>query len=145
MLIAFSILLAGACLLAVVILSDSNKRASTFKTVLDALMEKEISLIQTTNTVYRVLSILDEACTRDEGGTYFGKRIAIGKLNEQHVLMILCSDESSRLVETISELRARRALFNHPKQYEEAFGAPPDRKQLTHLIAKEANTENEEA
>jgi len=48
----------------------------------------------------------------------------------QYWVHIIYSAGRTALIEPISELRARRTLFNKPKVYEDAFGELPDRKRL---------------
>jgi hypothetical protein len=57
-------------------------------------------------------------------------RTTVWRAGNLYVLTMLWSDGSNRVVETISELRARRALFHHPVAYQKAFGEPPDWKTL---------------
>ena len=118
--------------------TPDHKTKSRQMTALELIFGDELNKLATEPSNRQVLSLRDEWLTRDDGGSYFVKRTALVRYNHsQYAFLMLFSDQSNRLVEPISELRARRALFNHPANYEAAFGSLPDRKDLQPLIVME--------
>ena len=70
-----------------------------------------------------------------ESNPHFCKKLKIFRSsNETYWLGIFYSDAREGLVQKIPELRARRALFLHPREYQLAFGAYPHRDQLKPLL-----------
>jgi hypothetical protein len=57
-------------------------------------------------------------------------RVIVRNFGGQYWLHTFYSDGRKALSEPIDELRARRALFNKPVSYKEAFGELPDRKRI---------------
>ena len=70
-------------------------------------------------------------------------RVIFHNDENQFWLHTFYSDDRPPLVELINELRARRALFLHPREYEIAFGAYPHRDQLKPILEKSMNSKLE--
>jgi hypothetical protein len=69
---------------------------------------------------------------KDISGMNF--RVIVRNAEEQYWLHTFYSDGRPATKEVIDELRARRALFSHPREYQIAFGTYPHRDQLKPLI-----------
>ena len=71
----------------------------------------------------------------DNSAPHFFKKLKIFRhSNSSYSLGIFYSNTTEGLLQKISELRARRALFLHPHEYQIAFGAYPHRDQLKPLL-----------
>jgi hypothetical protein len=76
-----------------------------------------------------------------ETAEYVGKnvsgmncRVIFRNAEDQYWIHTFYSDGRPPISEFIDELRARRALFSHPHQYQIAFGVYPHRDQLKPLV-----------
>ena len=70
-------------------------------------------------------------------------RIIFTNDENQFWLHAFYSDDRPPLVKLINELRARRTLFLHPREYEIAFGACPHRDQLKLILEKSMSSKLE--
>jgi hypothetical protein len=84
--------------------------------------------------VVDILQSRDELGSKDDGATYDVKRTIIARNQEgAYILGIFYSDQSPHLLQSINEIRARRALFLWPEDYKKAFGESPNRLQILAL------------
>lgn len=104
----------------------------TFTAELDRMLDAALVERNLLNTPVTVLHQHDQVLW--DGGSKYGKRDAILRNGSCYLLVVLVTNNQTHYLEFVSELRARRALFNKPKEYLAAFGENPDRSQLARLM-----------
>ncbi len=115
-------------------------RLKNFKVEVDKKIQLAFEKISTDynfpfNQINSLLEITEFLSTDGESNPHFCKKLKIIRgSNETYWLGIFYSDAREGLIQKIPELRARRALFLHPREYQIAFGAYPHRDQLKPLL-----------
>jgi hypothetical protein len=135
--IFFAILLALVCVYFFWFFKKDNKAEK----VLDQLFSDQLLALNVTPADFLILQSQDGMQKNSSGNVYWSRHILIRANKDEYISMALTTDASSKYIEYISELRARRALFNKPKKYLAAFGENPDLKQLARLMTNEAKIE----
>jgi hypothetical protein len=139
-LVTFWVILIGTVSVVLIALVLSNRQANNAEHIkqLGAHLDSTISgaLAKHYGNIERVdiLQSRDELGSKDDGATYDVKRTVIVRNQERaYILGIFYSDQSPHLLQSINEIRARRALFLWPEDYKKAFGEYPNRQQILTL------------
>ncbi len=119
---------------------SETTRLQSFEVEVDKKIQVALEKISTDHSIpinqFNFLLEKTEFLSADgESNPHFSKKLKILRSsNETYWMGIFYSDAREGLVQKISELRARRALFLHPREYQLAFGACPHRDQLKPLL-----------
>lgn len=136
------VMAAGLIYIAVRFINEkSNGLIAKMKVRLDELLVREIRDRLPESSQFAVIHLKDVCMSNDSGPDFVSRTALLKTPNGRFALAILHSNEDCLYLEEINELRARRALFNNPKEYLAAFGESPDRKQLARLMGNEAKIE----
>jgi hypothetical protein len=112
----------------------NTTKTACAKHTLDVLIEAEIERVTDGESAYTVLYAADTAY--GYRAVFSKRRTLFARLsNGKYLKLVANLQRQFCSSEPLSELRARRALFNKPKEYLAAFGESPDRKQLARLMA----------
>jgi hypothetical protein len=139
-LVIFWIILIGTVSAVLISLVLSNHQANNAEHIKQLGSQLDITISVAIAKHYKgiegiqILQSRDELGSKDDGATYDVKRTVIARNREDaYILGIFYSDQSPHLLQTIDEIRARRALFLWPEDYKKAFGEFPNREQILAL------------
>jgi hypothetical protein len=114
--------------------TETTQRIDPLEEHLDNMLSYAIENHWDEKIGFDILQSRDERPSKDEGASYDLKRtVILRNQNQAYALGIFYNDQSKYLLQTIDEIRARRALFLWPEDYLKAFGEMPHRNQIHDL------------